>query len=126
VLEAFRISAGSSNFSYRSVGENFRLIESGMLPVIVPHGEKAQAVVAQLKVEQIPSAAIARELQPYVVQVPPKARQRLIDCGHAEFKEPKLRGDQFVVLEMGRNLYNPDVGLVWEDAEYLSTESLVI
>ncbi len=127
ILEKFRweIVGMTTNFSYRSAAENFRMIESGMVPVIVQRDEKACAAVKKLSVETIPSGAIARELQTYIVQVPPKARQRLIDCGHVAFFEKEKRGDQFAVL-MTKSLYQEDVGLVWEDAEYLDTEGLVI
>ena len=35
ILDDFRIGSGETNFSYRSVAEKFRMIESGMVPVIV-------------------------------------------------------------------------------------------
>ena len=41
------------------------------------------------------------------------------------FVEERLRGDQFAVL-MTKSLYRQDVGLVWEDAEYLALRELVI
>jgi CRISPR-associated endonuclease/helicase Cas3 len=40
------------------------------------------------------------------------------------FAEPKLRLNQFAVL-IDLQLYREDVGLVWEDVEYLSAEGLV-
>ena len=40
-------------------------------------------------------------------------------------QEKDSRRDQFAVL-LTKSLYKPDVGLVWEDAEYLATEGLVI
>jgi CRISPR-associated endonuclease/helicase Cas3 len=45
--------------------------------------------------------------------------------GRAAFRHPDLRGCQFAVLTDG-TLYTDDVGLVWEDADYLATEGLVI
>lgn len=125
ILEDFRIGSGETNFSYRTVGEKFRMIESGMVPVIVPRDEKARGAVAKLGIDAVPSGAIARDLQTYIVQVPPPARDRLIKCGHVTFFEKEKRGDQFAVL-MTKDLYHEDVGLVWEDAEYLATEGLVI
>lgn len=125
ILEDFRMGSGETNFSYRTVADKFRMIESGMVPIIVPRDEKARAAIAKLGVEAIPSGAIARELQTYIVQVPPKARERLIACGHVAFSEERLRQKQFAVL-MTKSLYQEDVGLVWEDAEYLAMESLVI
>ncbi|MER9965584.1 CRISPR-associated helicase Cas3' [Mesorhizobium sp. M0060] len=125
IVDKFRIGSGGTNFSYRSVAENFRMIDSGMVPVIIPGDGKAKAAIAKLETETIPSGVIARDLQTYVVQVPPKARARLITCGHVKFAAERLRADQFAVL-MTPNLYDPEVGLVWEDAEYLSLEAIVI
>lgn len=124
ILGDFRIGGGGTNFSYRSVAEKFRMIESGMVPVIVPGDDKARSAIAKLGIEKIPSGVIARELQTYIVQVPPKARARLIACGHVKFAEIRLRRDQFAVL-VTESLYQQDVGLLWEDAEYLQAEQLM-
>jgi CRISPR-associated endonuclease/helicase Cas3 len=125
VLEAFRLSAGATNFAYRRVAENFRMIESGMLPVIVPHDDEARRVVGELKNAWLPSGALARALQTYVVQVPPCAFQRLFDCGRVAYEQPSLRADQFAVLQT-LDIYDPAVGLVWDDPQYLAAEALVI
>lgn len=125
ILDDFRIGRGSTNFAYRTVGEKFRMIESGMVPVIVTRETEARKAVGKLSLENIPSGAIARDLQPYTVQVPPKARARLMSCGHVAFVETRKRGDQFTIL-MTDSLYDPEVGLVWEDAEYLASEAIVI
>ena len=125
ILERFRIGNGGTNFSYRSVAENFRMIESGMVPVIVPSDEKAKVAIGKLSVENIPSGVIARELQTYIVEVPPQARARLMDCGHVAFANEKLRRDQFAVL-LTMTLYEPDVGLIWEDADYLQIEDSIL
>ena len=112
-------------FSYRSVAEKFRMIESGLAPLIVAGDTTARKAVEDLSKPWISSGSIAQRLQAYLVQVPPRARARLIECGHAAFMERDLRRDQFAVL-LTKSLYKPDVGLVWEDAEYLATEGLVI
>jgi len=125
ILDDLRIGGGDTNFYYRTVAEKFRMIESGMVPVIVPRDEKARDALARLGIKAIPSGAIARDLQTYIVQVPPRARARLIECGHVMFFEESLRRDQFAVL-ITKSRYQEDVGLVWEDAEYLATEALVI
>jgi CRISPR-associated endonuclease/helicase Cas3 len=125
ILDDFRIGSGETNLSYRSVAEKFRMIESGMVPVIVANDATAQAALQDLSRPWISSGAIARRFQPYLVQVPPRARARLIAYGHATFMEKSLRREQFAVLQT-ESLYHQDVGLVWEDAEYLSTEGLVI
>jgi len=57
------------------------------------------------------------------VQTPAKARALLIENGHVVFAHPGLRGDQFAVLKT-ESLYDPDVGLLWEDADYLAKEDM--
>jgi CRISPR-associated endonuclease/helicase Cas3 len=107
------------------VAEKFRMIESGMSPVIVARDEAAQAAIAKLTVKEVPSGAIARDLQPYTVQVPPKARNLLIAKEHVRFFAENLRNDQFAVL-VTPSLYREDTGLMWEDAEYLALEDTII
>lgn len=125
ILDDFHISAGITDFAYRTVAEKFQMIESNMLPVIVPSTAEAKHAVARLAAEQIPSGAIARELQRFTVQVPARARSRLLACGHVIFAEQRLRGDQFALLQ-NENLYDKDVGLIWEDAEYLKLEDSIV
>ncbi len=124
ILSKFAVDGGSTEFSYRSAAENFRMIESGLVPIIVPFDDKARRAVEQLAVEGVPSGRLARELQSYIVQVPPKARQKLVDAGRVQFAAPELRADQFAVLT-DPSLYDTEIGLIWEDAEYLRTEALV-
>lgn len=124
IFDDFKIGSGLADFAYRDVAEKFRMIESGMVPVIIPGDEKVREAIARLSIPQIPSGVIARDLQTYIVQVPPKARDRLIACGRVAFAATNLRLDQFAVL-IDHQLYRDDTGLLWEDAEYLSAEGLV-
>jgi CRISPR-associated endonuclease/helicase Cas3 len=125
ILDSFRMDRTGTCFDYRSVGDNFRLIESGMEPVIIARDEKARGAVENLGIESIPSGAIARELQSYVVLVPPKARTLLIVNGHVRFVAEKERGAQFAVLQAD-SLYAEETGLIWEDAEYLTVEAMIL
>lgn len=127
ILKDFSVSLrrGTTDFAFRTAAEKFRMIESGMVPVIIGLDDKAADAIRLLGVPEKPSGAIARALQPYVVQVPPRARARLVQNGKAEFTAPKLRGDQFCVLK-DDSLYHADVGLVWEDADYLAAEGVII
>lgn len=124
VLGRFKLGASETDFAYRSVAEDFHLIESGMVPVIVARDEDARRNVAKLSVPEISSGFLARRLQLYTVQIPKKARDQLIDSGRVTFAVPELRLDQFAVLR-DETLYT-SAGLIWEDAEYLPAEGLVI
>ena len=125
ILGKFKLSGMTTDFAYRSAAAAFRMIESGMSPVIVPPNGDVDSLVGKLSVSERSSGALARELQIYVVQTPPKARQRLIDCEHVFFAAPELRGDQFAVLR-SMHLYSKEIGLKWEDAEYLNFENTIV
>jgi len=126
ILGRFKIDATGTDFGYRSVAADFRMIESGMAPVIVARDERAKQAVARLSNPNIPSGALARELQAFVVQIPPPARNRLLAGQHAIFAHPEIRGDQFAVLR-DPNLYQPEVGLLWEeDAIYSDCREIMI
>ncbi len=126
ILADFKLDrALKTDFAYRSVAEKYRMIESGMAPVIVAGDDAARKAVRDLQYENIPSGALARQLQPYTVQVPPKARELLLDNQHVAFIESEKRGDQFAVLQT-QSLYKSEVGLRWEDADYLSFEDVII
>ena len=123
ILGKLSLGESGSDFAFRTIAKDFQMIESGMVPVIIPGDQVAMKAVADLGIEDIPSGKIARDLQVYTVQVPPKARAALIRSGHATYAHPKLRGDQFVVLaKESLDLYHPETGLWWEHADYLSVE----
>ncbi|MEO3388752.1 CRISPR-associated helicase Cas3' [Mesorhizobium sp. CAU 1741] len=121
IVSRFVCTARGTDFAYRSVAQDFRMIESGMAPIIVAIEKEARDVVDKLFVAEISSGRFSRDLQTYVVQVPPKDRDVLIRNGQVKFVAPQVRGDQFAVLE-GESLYRGDSGLIWEDADYLSVE----
>ena len=88
------------------------MIETTMVPVIIPGDVAAEQAIAQLQFEQVPSGKLARALQVYTVQVPARARALLLEAGHAAFRHTTLRGDQFCVLG-NPSLYQADSGLWW-------------
>ncbi len=125
ILKKFSVDATGTNFAYRTVGDSFRMIESGLLPVIIPDDESSRKAVADLDNPAILSGKLARQLQSYIVQIPPKARSLLMANGHVRIAAEGLRGDQFAVLRTP-SLYKPDTGLLWEDAAYIALENSVI
>jgi CRISPR-associated endonuclease/helicase Cas3 len=122
ILDAFRMSAGKPSFEYRTVSEAFRMIESGLSPVIVAREAEARDALAALRAGA-PAGTVARRVQPFIVQVPPKARDLLLTNGHARFVD----GDagEFVELVTG-SLYRDEVGLEWENGDYLAAEDSII
>lgn len=121
-LKQFSMGSGQTSFAYRTVAEAFRLIQSGMEPVIIAIDDAPKQAIAALRAG-LPPGAAARRLQVYTVQVPPRDRQKLIENGHVKFVENF--GDQFAVL-MSDGLYSRERGLMWEDADTLSEEQAFI
>lgn len=125
MVDQFILAVNGTDFPFRSIAGEYRMIDSPMVPVIIQGDNKARAAVAELAHADVPSGAIARRLQAYTVQIPSKSRTRLVQNGHAAFLHPDLRADQFCVLQ-NMSLYNAESGLWWEDADYLAEESLLI
>jgi CRISPR-associated endonuclease/helicase Cas3 len=122
VLKSFSCDASGTSFDYRRVGEDFRLIESGLAPVIIPYDEVARAALWDLASSTASVGAIARKLQPYLVQVPPDARALMLKLGYAEPVNEHRLGDQFVqVLKH----YDRELGLLWEDASEMKLEGFI-
>jgi len=124
LLARFRADASGTSFAFRTVAENFRLIRSGLSPIIIAKDKNAQKELDRLAYVERPGA-VARKLQPFIVQVPPKARNLMLANGHVRFAQEARFGDQFAVLA-NDSLYKESTGLVWEHAEYLALESPVI
>jgi CRISPR-associated endonuclease/helicase Cas3 len=125
VLDQFRVDASGTSFAYRSIGETFRLIESGLAPVIVARDEPARRVLAELAAPESHAGRVARALQPFTVQVPPTARALLLANGHLRFAQQDRFGDQFAVLATDQ-LYRSETGLLWEETDYLQLEDAIV
>jgi CRISPR-associated endonuclease/helicase Cas3 len=115
------IVGSRTDFAYRSIAERFRLIESGMEPVIVAIDDESQAILRALRGGMPPGLA-ARKLQNYIVQVPPRDRSKLIENEHVRFVEGF--GDQFAELRTA-GLYSRETGLFWENADELGFDGIV-
>lgn len=121
IMRRLTVTRSGTDFAFRLIAEDFRMIESEMAPVNVPWDEQAQAAVRDLGMPDTPSGRIACALQTYLVQV----RERLIRDGHAAFQRPNLRGDQFAVLTAtGQSFYLEDTGFEWERADELAGEGI--
>ncbi|CCG39874.1 CRISPR-associated helicase/endonuclease Cas3 [Magnetospirillum molischianum] len=124
ILGKFTVDRSGLAFDYKTVARDFQMIDSGLVPVIVAHEKKARHALEQLGIDGISPGQIARALQSFVVQIPPKARARLLANDHVRFEREKIFGDQFAVLQTG-SLYRKETGLLWEDADYLGLEQSI-
>lgn len=126
VLDSFRLSGREPDFDYRKVGESFRLVESEMMPVIVPTDDVARDAIAALAAENpIPPRAGARRLQPYLVQIPRKAFAELVALGHVRLVREDRYEHQFAELITLR-LYTSECGLRWEEAGELGLDLAIV
>jgi CRISPR-associated endonuclease/helicase Cas3 len=124
VLDRLREREGDLLFPFEAIARDFRLIEDGMLPVLISFDERARRLLHDLETTDR-VGELARGLQPYVVQVPPGQFARLRDAGVVQPVAPDRFGEQFWLL-VSDSLYQADVGLTWEDPSYRSAEANII
>lgn len=119
-----RIEAGRLDGQpFETVAEKFRMIESAQLPVIVPWDGGARSALGELEYAQT-AGAIARRLQPYIVQLPRQAFDALYQVGAVQAVAPERFGEQFMQL-VNPDLYHPQYGLHWDEPTFISTERLL-
>jgi CRISPR-associated endonuclease/helicase Cas3 len=122
------------NLPFETLASKFRLIESAMLPVIVPLKIKVEPD-GEIKVEpdeeiikKIDSishgAAAARCFQPYLVQVPHYAYQKLLEAHAIQPIAPERYGEQFMQL-VNTDLYDKCTGLHWDCPEFIRADKLM-
>ena len=130
VLRLLRERKRDLDFPFETVAAKFRLIETGMVPVIVPYrgsngdDETVKRLLDELSWAERPNR-YARQLQPYVVQIPPFVRHTLLAAGAVEVIGKERFGDQFVALR-NLDLYRTGVGLTWDDPTFMKAEGLLL
>lgn len=128
IMAAIKQTAPRMNFCFADIAQAFRMIDSLLVPVIIPeaveHPGASARLLERLRYVERPGG-IARELQLHLVQVPRLARIEMIQLGLAETINQENFGDQFVVLgaEAARNLYHRKTGLDWDNLSYRDPES---
>ena len=130
ILRLLRERGRSLDFPFETIAGKFRLIETAMAPVIVPwcgtdgRDDRAKRLLEELRRVERPGR-IARQLQPYAVQVPPQIRTALLTAGAAEVVRKADFEQQFVVL-VNMDLYGSDTGLTWNDPTFRTAEGLLL
>ncbi|MFM2074503.1 MAG: hypothetical protein RJB34_808 [Pseudomonadota bacterium] len=119
-------AASDCDYPFQDIANAFRMIDSHMLPIIVPFDEAAEVNLDLLR--QLPDhmsiGKIAQKLQRYVVQVPERAFARLLKVGAVAAIAPERFGGQFYELT-SMAWYNEQAGLDWGDAEFIESQSCV-
>lgn len=106
-----------------TVAAKFRMIDSAMHPVIIPWDD-----IAIEALKRLPHAAgcggIARQLQPYVVQLPGRAYDALWKARAIEPVAEERYGEQFMQL-VNTRLYDERFGLHWDNPQFLDSQKNV-
>lgn len=130
ILPKLERQRASLDFPFEEIANDFRLIESPMVPIIVPwagYGQGdalASSLIERLQWIERPGW-VARKLQPFVVQIPQKARAELLNVGAVEAIREAEFGHQFVVLR-NMEIYSSGIGLSWGDPLFRTVESLIV
>ena len=117
-------------FPFESVAEDFRLIDTPSVPLIVPYkGIDGMDDTVDRLIEELRwiegAGRIAKQLQPYVVSVWPHVLYNLIESGAASIIEEPKFADQFVLLT-NTGLYHGEMGLNWKNPEVLDSDNLIV
>ena len=105
-----------------TLAAQFRLIDNVQMPVIVPYDKEARVALRELAFAQR-CGAIARRLQPYLVQVPQQGLNALLQAQAVQPVAPEKWGNQFMVL-MNEDLYDCGFGLSWDNPSFVEIERL--
>jgi CRISPR-associated endonuclease/helicase Cas3 len=107
-----------------TLARHYRLIDTAQSTVIVPFDETAKKAIRDLAFAT-GAQGLARQLQPYTVQVPRKAFDSLRKAGALAPIAPERWGEQFMQL-VNDDLYRPSFGLHWEHPDFLGAAALVL
>lgn len=117
-------SARIDSLPMDTLAEQFKMIDSVQMPVIVPFDETARSAIRDLHFAE-GLQGISRRLQRYLVQVPKHGFDALRKAGAIEAVRPEEWGDQFMVLA-NESLYDPETGLTWDNPTFITSADLVI
>lgn len=109
---------------FEELARLYRVIDTVQASVIVPWDGKAQAAIKELPFAKS-VRALARQLQPYIVQVPRSAFDQLRAVSAVQPAAEERWGDQFMVL-VSNSLYCRSTGLQFERPIDLPADALVL
>lgn len=102
------LSNDAGEWSFRKAAKKFRLIESIMVPIIIPRGDRANELVNALQYAEHPGG-ILRDLQQYTVQIYDNQFRTLDQVGAVE-----MIADTYAVL-CRMEFYNEQFGLTFSE-----------
>lgn len=112
------------NIPYEWMAEKFRMIESTMIPVIIPFDGTARRALKDLAFAD-KVGGIARKLQPYLVQIPEQGYKALKEAGAIQPVAEERFGEQFMKL-VNMSIYSNQYGLNWDNSSFIEPEKLIL
>lgn len=106
---------------FEMLADKFRMIDSVQCPVIIPFDEIAEAALNALESAD-GCGELARQLQPYIVQLPRQGYEALLKVGAIQPVAPERYGEQFMVLD-NLDIYHNQCGLSWDNPTFKCNES---
>jgi CRISPR-associated endonuclease/helicase Cas3 len=120
IMKSLAEAGNRLDFPFADIAAAFRMIEGGA-PLIITGGGWGLPPEEEQRLRHIPHAgSIARALQTYQVQIPPRWRQELLAQSAAEIWRGEEFGEQFVFL-VNSDLYDRAAGLRQDELEDLGT-----
>ncbi len=107
---------------FELLADKFRMIDSVQCPVIIPFEEAARDALKALECAE-GCGELARQLQPYIVQVPRQGYETLLQSGAIQPVAADRFGEQFMQL-VNIDLYDVRFGLHWDNPAFKHSESL--
>lgn len=116
-------SSRQDGLPMEEVAQKFRMIQDSQQPVIIPWDEQAQHLLQALRHSE-KSGTLARQLQPYLVQVPRQAHAALRQAGAIQPVAERW-GEQFMAL-VNPDIYSPQYGLWWEEPTFMTSVKTIV
>ena len=109
---------------FAKIDQDFKMIDDHQQPIIIVYDDNASMLIEKLRhVEHC--GKVARQLQPYLVQVPKYTYNKFYEAGVLEVVAKEKFAEQFVLL-VRADLYHANFGLSYTDPDLLPSESPVI
>jgi CRISPR-associated endonuclease/helicase Cas3 len=118
ILQSINNSGGRMEYPFRTISDNFNLIDNKTYSLIVQYDEKCEKILEEVKFSPYPGS-FARKLQRYTVQVYKQDYDKLVKAG----KVKNFR-DIFFVLE--KEAYLPETGVSVEELSGTAPENYIV
>ncbi|MDO4725478.1 MAG: CRISPR-associated helicase/endonuclease Cas3, partial [Comamonadaceae bacterium] len=112
------------NLPFEHIAHQFQMIQSAQQPVVIAWDDTADHAIEALRHSDT-VGGLARQLQPYLVQVPRQAFAALRQAGAIQPIAPERWGEQFMAL-VNMDIYSPQYGLWWDEPTFVDAAQLIV